>query len=92
MISVSKKLSAAALTRTTASPGAGHRVGDIGKFKVVGGAVAGAEQGFHGGSVGYWLWQGYLAWSPAGLAASDLVPIVSQRATDCRLHLADIRP
>ena len=30
----------------------GHRVGDVGKFKVVGGAVTGAEQGFHGGSVG----------------------------------------
>ena len=29
-----------------------RRLGDVGKFKVVGRAVTGAEQGFHGGSVG----------------------------------------
>ena len=46
-ISVSKKLSAAALIRTTAWPAAGLRLGDIGKFKFPGRAEMGAEDGFH---------------------------------------------
>ena len=49
MISVSKKFSAAASTRTTASPGAGAGFGDVGECEIVGRAVMGAEQGFHGG-------------------------------------------
>ena len=49
MISVSKKLSAAAATRTTASPGPGDRVGQVGELEIVGRAGAGAEDGFHGG-------------------------------------------
>ena len=68
MIRVSKKFSAAALTRTTASPGPGDGVGEVGKFEVVGGAVTGAEQGFHGGSIGY-ATAACLARCPAGLAA-----------------------
>ena len=47
-------------------------LGDVGEFKVVGGPVTGAEQGFHGGSVGYTGGARYLARLPAGLAASEL--------------------
>ena len=71
MISVSKKFSAAASIRTTASPGPGDGVGDIGEFEVVGRAVTGAEQGFHGVKR---LWMdagpGRSSTGSAGLAAS----------------------
>ncbi len=48
MISVSKKFSAAARDahHGFARPGGG--IGNVGEFKIVGGAVVGAEQGFHG--------------------------------------------
>ena len=49
-----------------ARPGRG--VGNVGKFEVVGGAVTGAEQGFHGGSIEY-ATATCLARCPAGLAA-----------------------
>ena len=69
MISVSKKFSAAALTRTTASPGPGVGFGQLGQFKVVGSAVMGAEQGFHGGSIAC-ATAACLACRRTGLAAS----------------------
>ena len=50
MISVSKKFSAAALDAHHRLAGRRFGVGNIGQFEVVGRAVMGAEQGFHGGS------------------------------------------
>ena len=101
IISVSKKFSAAAAIADHGFAGRGRRIGDIGQFEVVGRAVTGAEQGFHGvrmmegGRTLFSIvaWQGGMPslWDRPGPVAINFSRLISPVAAGCRLHIADIR-